>query len=93
MRRHCACKELHPARVTNGTHVVVHRTLRERRRGQEEKRRRRQNASGDEMEREERPRMRVVADLVHAELKLLEVFAALIKVAPQNKFLMETEKA
>ena len=59
----------------------------------EEKRRRRQNASGHEMEREERPRMRVVADLVHAELKLLEVFAALIKVAPQNKFLMETEKA
>ena len=92
MRCHCACKELHPTRVTNGTHVVVHRTLRERRRGQEEKRRR-QNASGDEMEREERPRMRVVADLVHAELKLLEVFAALIKVAPQNKFLMETEKA
>ena len=45
------------------------------------------------MEREERPRMRVVADLVHAELKLLEVFAALIKVAPQNKFLMEMEKA
>ena len=93
MRRHCTCKELHPTRVTNGTHVVVHRTLRERRRGQEEKRRRRQNASGDEMEREERPRMRVVADLVHAELKLLEVFAALIKVAPQNKFLMEMEKA
>ena len=45
------------------------------------------------MEREERPRMRVMSDLVHAELKLLEVFAALIKVAPQNKFLMETEKA
>ena len=27
VRRHCACKELHPTRVTNGTHVVVHRTL------------------------------------------------------------------
>ena len=37
--------------------------------------------------------MRVVADLVHAELKLLEVFAALIKIVSQNKFLVKMEKA
>ena len=36
--------------------------------------------------------MRVVADLVHAELKFLEVFAALIEVVSQNKFLMKMEK-
>lgn len=37
--------------------------------------------------------MKVVADLVHAELKLLEVFAALIKIVSQNKFLVKMEKA
>ena len=35
--------------------------------------------------------MRVVADLVHAELKFLEVFAALIEVVSQNKFLVKME--